>query len=94
MVFGRAKVAVFVDGCFWHSCPMHSSIPRANREWWVAKLEGNQTRDRATDTHLRNIGWTVLRFWEHEDPYDAVDLVEQTVRGGPTAPAGPPRGAR
>jgi DNA mismatch endonuclease (patch repair protein) len=81
MIFSRARVAVFVDGCFWHSCPEHTSIPRANREWWVAKLEANQKRDRATDAHLQDLGWTVLRFWEHQDPLSAVDIVERAVRG-------------
>lgn len=81
MIFTGAKVAVFVDGCFWHSCPEHTSIPRANREWWVAKLEVNQRRDRATDAHLEGLGWTVLRFWEHEDSLTAVDVVEKAVRG-------------
>lgn len=81
MIFAGAKVAVFVDGCFWHSCPEHTSIPRANREWWVAKLEANQVRDRATNSHLEGLGWTVLRFWEHEDPLTAVDAVEKAVRG-------------
>lgn len=81
MLFAGAKVAVFVDGCFWHSCPRHTSIPRANREWWVAKLEKNRLRDRATDAHLEALGWTVLRFWEHEDPLTAVDAVEKAVRG-------------
>ncbi|GAA1840611.1 very short patch repair endonuclease [Pseudonocardia alni subsp. carboxydivorans] len=80
MIFAGARVAVFVDGCFWHSCPEHTSIPRANREWWVAKLETNQLRDRATDAHLEGLGWTVLRFWEHEDPLTAVDAVETAVR--------------
>lgn len=80
MIFAGAKVVVFVDGCFWHSCPEHTSIPRANREWWVAKLEANQVRDRATDAHLHDLGWTVLRFWEHEDPLTAVDAMEKAVR--------------
>lgn len=81
MLFTRARVAVFVDGCFWHSCPDHTSIPRANHEWWVRKLAANRARDRHTDLHLRTLGWTVLRFWEHEDPCSAVDRVEQVVRG-------------
>ena len=81
MTFAGAKVAVFVDGCFWHSCPEHTSIPRANREWWVAKLEANRARDRATDVHLKGMGWTVLRFWEHEDPITVVDKIEIAVRG-------------
>jgi DNA mismatch endonuclease (patch repair protein) len=80
MIFVRPRVAVFVDGCFWHACPEHTSIPRSNREWWVRKLEANQIRDRATDAHLEALGWTVLRFWEHEDPLVAVDALERAVR--------------
>lgn len=80
MVFMRRRVAVFVDGCFWHSCPIHATTPTANREWWIAKLERNQQRDRETDARLDELGWTVLRFWEHEDPFGAVDLIERTVR--------------
>lgn len=81
MVFARRKVAVFVDGCFWHSCPAHTSIPRANRDWWLAKLHKNSERDRETDEHLNKLGWTVLRFWEHEEPIAVVDTVERVVRG-------------
>lgn len=81
MVFTGSRVAVFVDGCFWHSCPMHVSVPRANRAWWSAKLRGNTERDRDTDAHLRGLGWTVLRFWEHEDPTAVVDVIESAVRG-------------
>ncbi|MGY1884148.1 very short patch repair endonuclease [Blastococcus sp. SYSU DS0753] len=81
MVFLGRKVAVFVDGCFWHSCPVHATTPTANREWWVAKLERNEQRDRHTDEHLGELGWTVLRFWEHEDPRAAVDVIEHVVRG-------------
>lgn len=80
LMFTGPKVAVFVDGCFWHACPEHSSIPRSNREWWVNKLETNTARDRQTDAHLEGLGWRVLRFWEHEDPCAAVDEVEQAVR--------------
>jgi DNA mismatch endonuclease (patch repair protein) len=80
LVFPRRRVAVFVDGCFWHSCPVHVSVPAANREWWVAKLAGNVDRDRHTDGHLRDLGWTVLRFWEHEDPVAVVDVIESAVR--------------
>ena len=81
MVFGGRRVAVFVDGCFWHACPQHESLPRANREWWTEKLRRNTERDRETDAHLRELGWTVLRFWEHEDPPAVVDVIERTVRG-------------
>jgi DNA mismatch endonuclease (patch repair protein) len=80
MVFPTRKVAVFVDGCFWHSCPEHVSIPRANREWWLAKLRKNRERDGETDAHLHALGWVVLRFWEHEDPVVVVDVVERVVR--------------
>lgn len=86
LVFRRAHVAVFVDGCFWHSCPQHSSIPRANQEWWADKLRRNSARDRGTDAHLEAIGWTVLRFWEHEDPAGAVDVIEATVRSARLTP--------
>jgi DNA mismatch endonuclease (patch repair protein) len=79
MVFIGRRVAVFVDGCFWHSCPQHHSVPRANREWWLEKLRRNTERDRETDAHLRELGWTVLRFWEHEEPVMAVDVIEHTV---------------
>src|SRR5215210_4017529 len=57
MVFVGPRVAVFVDGCFWHSCPVHRSIPAANRDWWLAKLQRNEERDRHTDAHLRALGW-------------------------------------
>src|SRR3954465_7226224 len=60
MLFGPARVAVFVDGCFWHSCPQHLSVPKANREWWLDKLRRNVERDRATDEHLNLLGWTAL----------------------------------
>ena len=60
LVFTRAKVAVFVDGCFWHSCPEHLTIPKANREWWVDKLEANVARDRRVDEDLRSAGWRVV----------------------------------
>ncbi len=79
MIFPRRKVAVFIDGCFWHSCPLHRSIPRANNEWWVAKLQRNVDRDRETDAHLQKLGWTVLRFWEHEDPTTVVNHVERVI---------------
>ena len=80
MIFGSVEVAVFVDGCFWHSCPEHLSVPKANREWWTEKLRRNVERDRATDEHLTSLGWRVLRFWEHEDPVEACDTLESVVR--------------
>ena len=80
LLFPGRRIAVFVDGCFWHSCPQHVSIPRANRAWWLAKLERNTERDRETDAHLRSSGWQALRFWEHEDPGAIVDIIERAVR--------------
>ena len=88
LVFPTEKVAVFVDGCFWHSCPEHATVPKENREWWVEKLLGNVERDRRHDCELRGAGWAVLRFWEHEGPIEAVDsvtLVLENRRGDPIA---------
>jgi DNA mismatch endonuclease (patch repair protein) len=80
VVFSRARVAVYVDGCFWHMCPQHSTMPANNAGWWRAKLEGNRDRDRRTDALLAAHGWTVVRVWEHEDPIAAADRVEAAVR--------------
>jgi DNA mismatch endonuclease (patch repair protein) len=80
MVFSRAKVAVFVDGCFWHRCPEHATVPKANREWWVNKLEANVRRDRDTDQQLTLAGWKFIRVWEHEDPLVAAENVAACVR--------------
>ncbi|WP_306357405.1 MULTISPECIES: very short patch repair endonuclease [unclassified Nocardia] len=75
IVFPRRKVAVYVDGCFWHSCPEHATSPKNNAEWWAEKLAGNVARDRDTDARLREAGWTVVRVWEHERAESAADLV-------------------
>jgi len=64
-VFPRAKLAVFVDGCFWHGCPRHVTWPKANAAFWREKIEGNLARDRRADRTLRAAGWRVLRIWEH-----------------------------
>lgn len=66
MVFTRARLAVFVDGCFWHRCPIHGTSPRTNSDYWAAKLDRNLTRDREITNRLLQAGWTVIRFWEHE----------------------------
>lgn len=79
VVFGPAKVAIFVDGCFWHACPEHGSAPKANSEWWAEKLRTNVERDRDTDARLTAAGWTVLRIWEHEPPVAAAELVARVV---------------
>lgn len=79
IVFPRRKVAVYVDGCFWHSCPDHATFPKNNAEWWAAKLAGNVARDRDTDARLIAAGWTVVRIWEHERPDTAADLVTDAL---------------
>jgi DNA mismatch endonuclease, patch repair protein len=79
IAFTRARVVVFVDGCFWHSCPKHRTIPRANREWWQAKLDRNVERDRANDMEMARLGWTVVRIWEHESPMAAADRICELV---------------
>ena len=68
VVFPTEKVAVFIDGCFWHGCPLHATWPKANADFWRAKIEANKARDLATDKTLEAAGWTVLRCWEHERP--------------------------
>ncbi|RBY97950.1 very short patch repair endonuclease [Blastococcus sp. TF02-8] len=90
IAFTRSRVAVFVDGCFWHSCPEHRTAPVANKAWWAAKLEANVSRDRDTDQHLTALGWTVLRFWEHQDPLAAAHVVEGAAR--PSGSTGHPSG--
>jgi len=80
LVFPRRRVAVFIDGCFWHGCPDHRAAPAANREWWAAKLARNVERDRDTDRHLQQAGWVVVRVWEHEDPAAAAQRIAAEVR--------------
>jgi DNA mismatch endonuclease (patch repair protein) len=79
VVFPSAKVAVFVDGCFWHRCPLHATFPKANATWWEAKLEQTFQRDRRNDSALEEAGWGVVRIWEHEDPRAAAARVEELV---------------
>jgi DNA mismatch endonuclease (patch repair protein) len=81
IVFTRAKVAVFIDGCFWHGCPDHGTTPRTHAEYWVRKLELNQRRDAETATRLRSEGWTVVRIWEHE----ALDAALRRIEDGLSA---------
>ena len=64
--FPKRRLAVFVDGCFWHQCPKHCQMPRGNRAFWVRKFAANKARDRKVGRILRKAGWTVVRFWEHE----------------------------
>ena len=79
IVFPRIRVAVFVDGCFWHGCPEHRTMPKANEAWWRSKLERNILRDRETDQALSELGWTVVRVWEHEPPEAAANRVADVV---------------
>lgn len=80
IVFGPARVAVFVDGCFWHCCPEHATSPRSNAAWWSTKLAANVARDRDTDSRLATAGWVVVRVWEHEDPAAAAARIAELVR--------------
>jgi|SRR5581483_4949865 len=80
LVFKSARVAVFVDGCFWHGCSEHGTWPKANPEFWREKIETNRRRDADTDRRLREAGWLVLRVWEHEDPTAAARVIRRTVR--------------
>jgi DNA mismatch endonuclease, patch repair protein len=80
VVFPRAKVAVFVDGCFWHGCPEHATWPKANADWWRTKIARNQARDAETDESLRLEGWVSVRVWEHENPAEAASHIALLVR--------------
>ena len=92
LVFGPARVAVFIDGCYWHGCPTHYVPPKTNSEYWSPKIGGNIERDRDTDTVLAAAGWLVLRFWEHEDPARCADQIIEavTARRGRPSPSAPP----
>ncbi|MGE2736091.1 very short patch repair endonuclease [Mycolicibacterium vaccae] len=86
LVFSRAKVAVFLDGCFWHGCPDHHTVAVTNGDFWAAKVEGNRERDRDTDRKLADAGWVTVRVWEHEDPVVAARRIRDVVihrAGGP-----------
>ena len=80
ILFVSARVAVFVDGCFWHACPLHVTWPAANAAWWRAKLLANRRRDRDTDRRLAAVGWKVVRVWEHEDALAATKTIARLVR--------------
>ncbi|MGP3686311.1 very short patch repair endonuclease [Streptomyces sp. IBSNAI002] len=79
IVFGPARVAVFVDGCFWHGCPVHATWPKNNAEFWRAKIEGNRRRDLDTDARLVEAGWLAVRVWEHEGAEEAAVRVLAVV---------------
>lgn len=73
------QIAVFIDGCFWHGCSEHGTIPKKNSDWWESKLRSNAARDKRTDEVLRSRGWTVLRFWEHEPPTEVVAVIRMNL---------------
>lgn len=80
IAFPAARVAVFVDGCFWHGCPEHATWPASNAGFWRQKIETNQRRDRDTDAQLRSAGWQLVRVWEHEDPEQIATRIANLVR--------------
>ena len=106
LLFRGAKVAVFVDGCFWHACPEHGTVPKANAWYWGPKLARNAERDRDTDRRLAEAGWQAVRVWEHDDPEEAAGQVEKAIKdsgwvgqsgaaaGARKTPAGPTVGPR
>lgn len=79
IVFTRARVAVFIDGCYWHGCPLHYRPPASNVDYWSAKITRNRARDIETTEHLKAAGWSVLRFWAHEDAAKVADQIVQAV---------------
>lgn len=83
IVFTRRRVAVFVDGCFWHRCPEHATTPRSNSAYWTSKFAANIDRDRRLTAALKAEGWTVLRIWEHVDVDTAIELVERALAAAP-----------
>lgn len=79
IVFGPAKIAVYIDGCFWHGCPDHSKpLTKANSAYWSAKMARNKARDEDTDATLIDAGWCVIRAWEHDDPADVAARIAAT----------------
>ena len=79
VAFPGRRIAVFVDGCFWHGCPEHATWPKRNADFWRQKIEANRRRDADTNARLRANGWTALRFWSHESPVDAAKAVARVV---------------
>jgi len=80
LLFTPVRVAVFVDGCYWHGCPEHFTMPATNQDFWAAKIARNKERDLETTSKLEERGWLVLRFWEHEPPPSVADQICQAVR--------------
>lgn len=93
VAFPGLKIALFVDGCFWHGCPEHATWPKQNAEFWSQKIRANRLRDADTNSRLLDIGWTVLRFWEHESPIKVTETVVQTVAEARAKRCASPAGA-
>lgn len=83
IVFRSKRVAVFIDGCFWHGCPEHYVASKSNRDYWDVKIAGNKARDAETTAILVSEGWTVLRYWSHAPPEDVANSIRDRVRGRP-----------
>ena len=79
-VFTEERVAVFVDGCFWHGCPAHFKAPKSNRSFWVTKIRSNKIRDKSATRQLRKLGWIVVRIWQHELKGEAMPSLEKLTR--------------
>jgi DNA mismatch endonuclease, patch repair protein len=79
IAFTRRRIAVFVDGCFWHGCPDHGTWPKTNEAWWKTKISANRARDILIGNRLRETGWAVLRFWEHVDPQEAARTIMDEI---------------
>ncbi|GHT93827.1 hypothetical protein FACS1894116_06690 [Betaproteobacteria bacterium] len=79
VAFPGRKIAVFVDGCFWHGCPEHATWPKRNADFWRQKIEANRQRDADTNARLQANGWTALRFWSHESPIEAAKMIARVV---------------
>jgi DNA mismatch endonuclease (patch repair protein) len=79
IVFPRARLAIFVDGCYWHGCPEHFRVPKVHADYWGPKIRGNRRRDSATDEWLATRGWSSIHVWEHEPVENAVDRIAQFV---------------
>lgn len=95
IVFPTARLAIFVDGCFWHRCPEHGVSPQANSDYWRAKLDRNVARDLRNDRALRAARWEVIRVWEHEEPAQAAEsIVDQVFHRRETSPKGREQPAR
>ncbi len=82
IAFTRARLAVYIDGCFWHGCPIHATSPKANSKWWADKIAANRARDADVTAQLQGLGWTVMRFWEHEKPDEVTARILGHLREG------------